>query len=123
MNRRRRPLWQLVISFLSLGGLIYLIISFPPTTQFTLPFKALAKWGIFSASWRIPILYIFFSLFFVFLLSLVSYLLRSSRRAIIISLLTLIYLILLMFRLSSPYFLLLLLALYVSLELFFKKHI
>ncbi len=121
MNRRKRPAWLLVISSLSLVGLIYLTISYPPDFQFSLPLGALAKWGILN--YKFPILPIFFLLSFTFLLSIISYLLRSARRAILIGLLTIIYLILRMFRLDSPYFLLLLLALYISLELFFKKHI
>ena len=121
MNRRKRPFWLFIISTLSLAGLIYLIITYSPNYQFSLPFEALAKWGIYN--FQFPILYIFFLLFFIFLTSIISYLLRSPRRAILIGLLTIIYFIFRMFHLNSPYFLLLLLALYISLELFFKKNI
>jgi len=123
MNRRKRPLRLLALSLLSLASLIYLILAFSPNFQFTLPLGALAKWGIYSAGWRIPILPIFFLLSFIFLISIITYLFRSPRRAILIGLLTIIYLILRMFRLDSSYFLFLLLALFISLELFFKKHI
>ncbi|KKQ28266.1 MAG: hypothetical protein A3H17_03590 [Candidatus Levybacteria bacterium RIFCSPLOWO2_12_FULL_37_14] len=121
MNRRKRPFWLLLISLLSLVGLVYLVLAFPPNFQFTLPLGALAKWGIFN--FQFSILPIFFLLIFTCLLSLITYLLRSSRRAALIGLLIMIYLILRMFRLDSPYFLLLLLALFISLELFFKKRI
>jgi len=109
MNRKKRLGWLLIPLFLSLAGLIYLIISFSPNAQLPI------------LNYKIPVLPIFFLLFFSFLLFLITYLLRSPRRAILIGLLTLVYLVLQMLRLSSPYFLLLLLALYISLELFFKK--
>lgn len=126
MNRRKRPFWLLVISLLSLTGLIYLIINYSPNSQLSFPLEVPlsgTKWGTYSANWRISILYIFFLLFFIFLISIISYLLRSPRRAILIGLLTIIYLIFRMLHLSSPYLLFLLLALYISLELFFKKNI
>lgn len=121
MNRRKRPFWLLFLSLLSLAGLIYLVINYSPNSQFTLPFGAQAMGGILD--FKIPILYIFLLLFFVFLVSIISYLLRSPRRAILIGLLTIIYLIFRMLNLNNPYFLLLLLALFISLELFLKKHI
>ena len=67
------------------------------------------------------ILYVFFLLFFIFLLSFISYFLHNPRRAVLIGLLTIAYLVLRIFRIDSPYLLLLILALYISLELFFKK--
>jgi len=124
MNRRKRPFWLLVISLLSLTGLIYLIINYSPNSQLSFPLEVPlsgTKWGIYN--FQFPIFYIFFLLFFIFLISIISYLLRSPRRAILIGLLTIIYLIFRMLHLSSPYLLFLLLALYISLELFFKKNI
>ncbi|MBI4096363.1 MAG: hypothetical protein HY425_01465 [Candidatus Levybacteria bacterium] len=119
MNRRKRPFWLLVTSLLSLAGIIFLINFYSPSAQFSLPLGALAKGGIFN--FQFSILSVFFLLFFTFLLSLITYLLRSSRRAFLIGFLTIIYLIFRMLNLNSPYFLLLLIALFVSLELFFKK--
>ncbi|OGH24115.1 MAG: hypothetical protein A3B47_04580 [Candidatus Levybacteria bacterium RIFCSPLOWO2_01_FULL_39_24] len=113
MNRRKRPVWLLVISFLLLVGLAYLIIFHSPSAQF----------AIYSAGWRISILPVFFLLFFAFLLSFITYLLRSLRRAALIGLLIVIYLVFRMLHLDSPHFPILLLALFITLELFFKKHI
>lgn len=121
MNRRKRPLWLLVICLLSLAGLIYLVFSYPPSYQLPLPLKSLTKWGI--TAYKLPITTIFFLLFFILLLSLITYLLRSPRRAALIGFLTIIYLVFQMLRLNSPYFLLLLIAFFISLELFFKKRI
>ncbi|MDP2637455.1 MAG: hypothetical protein Q8P26_00135 [Candidatus Levybacteria bacterium] len=111
MNRRRRPFWLLVISLLSLAGLIFSILVYSPSTQFSI------------YNFQFTILPVFFLLIFTFLFSLIFYLLRSTRRAALIGLLTIIYLIFRMLNLNSPYFLLLLIALFISLELFFKKHI
>lgn len=121
MNRRKRPFLLLVLSLLSLAGLLYLIITFPPSAQFSLPLEALAKWGI--TNYKLPITLVFFLLLFTFLLSLISYLLRSPRRAALIGILIITYLIFRMLHLNSPYFLLLLIALFITLELFFKKRI
>jgi hypothetical protein len=109
MNRKKRLAWLLIPIFLSLAGLVYLVFTFPPNWKFEI------------GSWKLEILYVFFLLFFVFLLSSISYFLRSPRRALLIGLLTLIYFVLRIFRLDSPYFLLLIVALYISLELFFKR--
>ena len=121
MNRRKKSLILFILSILSFVALIYLIFFYSPSTQFTLPLGALAKWGIHN--FQFSILPIFFLLFFIFLLSLISYLLRSPRRGALIGLLTIIYLILRMLHLNSPYFLFLLIVLFISLELFFKKRI
>jgi len=119
MNRRKRPFWLLVISFLCLVGLIYLTIFHSPDSKLSLPLEALAKWGI--SNLQFSTLAVFLLLFFTLLLSVITYFLRSFRRAALIGLLTIIYLIFRMLHLNSPYFLLLLIALFISLELFFKK--
>ncbi len=121
MKRRKRPFWLLVLSLLSLASLIYVIIFFPPSASLILnhflPLEALAKWG------SLPITIPFFLLLFSFLLFLFSYLTRNIRRGGIIALLIVVYLIFRMLHLNSPYFLLLLIALFISLELFFKKKV
>jgi hypothetical protein len=121
MNRRKRPFWLLLLSLLSLGGLIYLIFLYPPSYQLHLPLEALAKWGI--TNYKLPIIIPFFCFFFLFFFFLLAYFLRNTRRAMLTGLLIIIYLIFRMFHLNNLYFLLLLLALFISLELFFKKHI
>src|SRR3989338_4823759 len=109
MNRRKRPFWILVISLLSLGRLIYLIFWFPPSTYSIINHLSLI------------ILIPFFLLLFTFLLFFLTYLSRNFRRAALIAVLTIIYLIFRLLNLNSPAFLLLLIALFISLELFFKK--
>ena len=121
MNRRKKPFWLLVISLLSLGGLIYLVFFNPPSYQLPLPLEALARWEI--TNYKLPITVVFFLLLFTFLLSLITYLSRNARRGATIGLLIIVYLIFRMLHLNSPYFLLLLIALFISLELFFKKRL
>lgn len=121
MNRRKRPFWLLVISLLSFAGLLYLIFFLPPSKQFSLPLGAKALWGI--PNFQFPILIIFFSLLFFCLLFLTTYLFRNTRRGTTIGVLIVVYLIFRMLHLNSLYFLLLLIALFISLELFFKKRI
>ena len=121
MNRRKRSFWLLVLSLLSLAALIYLIVSFSPSSKLHLPLGALAKWGI--TNYQLPILPVFFLLLFTFLFSLLSYLSRNLRRGATIGLLIITYLTFRMLNLDSPLFIVLLIALFISLELFFKKRI
>jgi len=109
MDRKKRFAWLLIPIFLSLAGLVYLVFTFPP------------NWTFEIGGLKLEILYVFFLLFFIFLLSFISYFLHNPRRAVLIGLLTIAYLVLRIFRIDSPYLLLLILALYISLELFFKK--
>jgi hypothetical protein len=111
MNRKKRLFWLFIPASLSIAGLAYLIIFFSPNYQLSIQ------------NFKFSILYVFFLLFFIFLLSSVSYFLRSPRRATLIGLLTIAYLVLRVFHLDSPYLLLLVVALYISLELFFKRDI
>jgi len=121
MNRKKRSFWLLIVILLSFISLVYLIFNYPPSTQIILPLEILAKWGI--TNYQLPIVILFFILLFIFLSSLLFCFLRNLRRSILIGLLSIIYLISRMFYLDIPYFLPLLLALFISLELFFKKHI
>jgi len=111
VNRRKRPFWLLIISLLSLGGLIYLIFSFPPSFQFSI------------GNYNLPILYLFFFLLFIFFLSFISYAFRSPRQGALLGLLIIAYLVFRMFHLNNPYLPFLLIALFITLALFFKKHI
>ena len=132
MNRRKRSFWLLVLSLLSFAALIYLIVSFNPSSKLHLPLEALlglrshfgeggAKWGI--TNYQLPILPVFFLLLFFFLFSLLSYLSRNLRRGATIGLLIITYLTFRMLNLDSPLFIALPIALFISLELFFKKRI
>ncbi|MBI2613833.1 MAG: hypothetical protein HYW62_03595 [Candidatus Levybacteria bacterium] len=109
MNRRKRPFWLLVISLLSLAGLLYLIFFLSPSHELQI------------TNYQLPITIPFFFILFFFLFSLISYFLRNARRAALIGLLIITYFIFRILHLSSPYFLFLLIALFISLELFFKK--
>jgi len=109
MKRKKRHLWLLVVSILSLGALGYLILNLSPTDQFSI-FN-------FQFSVLIPALTILFLLIF----SLVTFLLSNSRRGFLLGLLVISYLLLRVNGLTSPFFTILLLILFGGIELFFVK--
>src|SRR3972149_8387684 len=105
--RRRRQIRFLAVSFLLLVALIYLIWNFPPSFQFS----------IFNFS----ILPLFFTLFFLFIYFLFSFILANKRRGFLIGLFAIIFLFLRLNYLTEPFFLILLLILFGSVELLFAK--
>jgi len=118
MRRKKRALWLLVLSFSSLATLIYLVVSFSPSKQFTLPLEAAsdaAKWGHF------PLLPVFFILLFLFVFSLIAYLLNNARRGLFAAFFITTYLLLRFFHLTHIFFLIILIALFFTLELLFTN--
>ncbi len=100
--------WKLfVLSILSFSALVYLVIFTAPTASFdvlTIP---------------IPVLPFFFSLLFLFLFSLCTFLFNSRMHGVLIALLAIIYLLFRQNDLTHPFFAVLLLALFLVLELMF----
>ncbi len=107
--RRKHPFTLLVLSFLSLASLIYSILSFAPSFQFSI------------LNSQFSIFYLFFPLVFLFIYSTLAYLLISAKQGLLFALLGTAYLFLRFIHLTHPFFLILLLALFISMELFFKK--
>src|SRR3972149_9615852 len=107
MKRRRRKFYFLVLSIISLVSLLYLVFVFPPIYQFQI------------SNFKFQILYPAFILLFSFLYFLFSYVFTDKKQGLLIGGLAVLYLILRMVILTHPLFLILLLILFVSLELFF----
>ncbi|OGH08084.1 MAG: hypothetical protein A2171_01270 [Candidatus Levybacteria bacterium RBG_13_35_9] len=107
MKRRGRKFYFLPISIASLISLLYLVLSFPPTYQFQI------------ADFKLQILYPALILLFSFLYFLFSFLFANNRRGLFVGLFATIYLILRLNNLTHPLFLILLLILFISLELFY----
>jgi hypothetical protein len=119
VKRRKRHFWLLVFSFLLLVCLLYLIINFDPTRKFPIfPAKQdLAP----RDSLQFSLLPIFFVLVFLSTLTFSAYLLNNSRRGLFIALLITSYLLLRFFHLTHIFFLILLIALFFTLELLFRN--
>jgi hypothetical protein len=99
----------LLLSFLFLGAFIYFVLNFSPTFQFSI------------SNMLFPILPIFFILLFTFLFLFFGVLFANRRRGLFIGLFAVIYLLLRMNGLTHPFFLVILIILSGSLELFFVK--
>lgn len=109
MPKRKRPLTLLFFAICSLILLGYLLFFVSPDAF--VPF-------LFNL--RFSIVLVFFFLLFLFVFSFTSFWL-SIKHGIILSLFILIYAIFRFLGLSHPLFLLLLLAIFLILELLFKK--
>ena len=114
MRRKRRPVWLLVVSLLSLASLIYLILNFPPSHKFTILDLKIAS---SAYNLQFTILPIFFLLTFAFCFSLFAFLLNNKRRGLFFGLFVLTILVLRLNHLLHPFFLILLLAFFITLDL------
>lgn len=119
MKRKKRPIWLLVLSSLLLASLVYLVLNFPPTHKFTIYNLSFDPW--LRTKGQFTILPLFFILLFSTLYSLFTALLSNKRRGLLIALFFSIYLILRLINLTHPFFLILLIALFGGIEIFFVK--
>ncbi len=117
MRKHRRPFILLIISILSFLALASLIFFFPPYTSMmphyliqSLPFSL----GKFI---QVPSLLLFFVLLAFFLFTTGSYILKSKKHGILIAGFVISYLLLRLNHLTNLFFLILLFALFVVLEL------
>lgn len=109
MRRNRRDFLGLAVSFLVLGSLVYFVVNFGPD-------KSLKILNI-----SVPTIPIFFILFFISVYELFTFILNSQRRGFLISFFATLYLILRMNNLTHPFFGILILALFITFELLFRK--
>jgi len=109
MWKRKRHILFLFLGLISFVALIYSVLSFAPAYGFTV-------YGL-----QLTILPVFFVLLFSFLFFLFSFIFTSKRRGFFVGAFIVIYLILRFNNLTHPFFLLILLILFGSLELFFVK--
>lgn len=107
--RRRHPTTLLLLSFLSLAGLAYLILTYSPNYQLS------------TMNYQLSTIYLFFPLVFLFIYSIITYLLINTKQGLLFGLFATAYLFLRFIHLTHPFFLILLVVLFLSLELFFKK--
>jgi len=108
MRGKRRPVKLLAAGIFFLILQIILIIYLPPDIQFSIYNKP------------IYVLYIFFPVLFLFLFSLGSYLFNNKIHGLLLALFVISYLLFRLNNLTHPFFLLLLLALFVVLEFLFS---
>lgn len=109
MRRKKRSPILFVIVIISLASFAYLIFSIPPT--YVLQIR----------NYELGIIFAFFLLLFISVFSLSAYILRNTRRGLCIGLFSSVYLYLRYVQLVHPFFLLLLLVLFITLELFFSS--
>ena len=111
MRRKKRNLWLLIVSFLSLISIIYLIFSFPPNNIV-----------LSTSNFQLSTVVVFFSLLFLFFFSLISYIFKSTLQGMLISSTIIAYLFLRTLGLTQPLFLILILALLFVMELIFRRN-
>lgn len=111
MRRKKRKWWLLPVFLLSLAAFVYCFIFFNPQT----PIK------LYGINYSLPALPIFFLSFFLWIASLFGFLLNNLRRGFFIGLFAFSLLLLRYFGLKQILFMLLLVAIFASLELFFNS--
>lgn len=109
MQKYKRPFHFFLLAILFTIGLIYLLVSFPPSF--------VVAWHGFS----VPLLAIVGILFACTLFSFCTYLFNSKIQGILFAIFCFAYLFLRYIAVTNIFFLLLLFALFVVLELFFLK--
>lgn len=109
MRQKKFPYPLLVLSILFLGITLYSIFHFPPSYSF----------GLFT--FTLPLFPFVLLSFILFLFCTISFVSRSLIHGILLSVCTLLYLLLRLAGLTSLFFLVLILALCITLELFFFK--
>lgn len=118
MRHRKRPLSLLFISIISLITLGCLVYFFSPNTNLTFPQTEITLPFSIDKYIQLPPLPIFFILIAIFLFSTGAFLLKSKAHGVLIAGLVLTYLLFRLSHLTHPFFLILLLALFFSLEMF-----
>jgi len=118
MRQRKRPLSLLIIAIVSFLTLCCLIYFFPPTANLTFVQTMTNFPFSLEKSLQIPPIIPFFILIAIFFFSLGTYILKSKAHGILIAGLVLTYLLFRLTNLTHPFFLIILLALFFTLEMF-----
>lgn len=108
MRKNKRDFGALIVGLAALSSLIYLMLNFSPDKNVR----------VLNVS--LPSIPLFLALFFVAVYEVFKFLL-SQRRGFLIAFFATLYLILRMNGLTHPFFALLILALFITFELLFKK--
>lgn len=106
-HKRRRPILHLIFGILSLGAFLWTLYFYTPSSTLTIPY----------IPFTLPIIPLFFILLLAALFFLTSYIFKSSKHGILVSLFVGIYLIFRLNNLTHPFFFILLFALFLTLEL------
>jgi len=111
--RNRRPFRYLFFGLLSLAVLIYIIVSVPPNFELRPP--------VGGSNFAFSVIPLFFILLFTSCFFLSSFLFKNRQQGILIGIFASCYLLFRLQDLTHPFFLFLLLALFLTLELFLKR--
>jgi cytochrome bd-type quinol oxidase subunit 2 len=111
MRKKKRSIFELLISLLTFGTVFFLINNFPPNYQIAIN------------NFKLPILPLFFILIFAGIFLFFEVILANKRRGILIALFSVSYLLLRFFGLTSLLFPALLLILFAGIEKFFVKRL
>lgn len=111
MEKKKRSVIMLLFGLLMLITLGYFLYAFSPNSILPNPIPT-----------AIQPIYIFFAIFFLFLFFIGTFLLNHVRRGVLFALFVCCYMLLRLNHLGEIYFLLILLALFVSLEFFFTRY-
>ena len=117
MRHQKRPLSLLIIGLISLVTLGCLIYFFTPTTNLTFPDTFASLPFALNKLIQIPLLLVFFILVAIFLFSTGSYIFKSKTHGVLIAGLVITFLLFRLSHLTHPFFLILLLALFFTLEM------
>jgi len=109
VHKKKRPFWLVIVFILSLVGLGYFVLTFSPTSQFSI------------LSFKFSVLIPGLTLLFIIIFSVFSFIFNNSRRGFLLGLLVISYLLLRLNGLTSPFFAILLVILFGGIELFFVK--
>jgi hypothetical protein len=117
MRQHKRPLSLLIIGIISLLTLAALVYYFPPNNNLTFPDTLVTIPFSLAKFIQIPPTIIFFVLLAIFLFSIGSFSFKSKAHGILIAGMVVIYLLFRLNHLTHPFFLILLLALFFTLEM------
>jgi len=110
MRKPRKPIKYLLLSIVSLFGLFILLFFFPPTHKFSI-------FPTGTGNFQFSIIYCFFILIFLFFFSVSCYFFKNKIQGLLIGFFVLSFLIFHLIKLTHPFFLILLIALFFTLEL------
>jgi len=116
MRKRKRSLKFLFVSILSLFALGSVLYYLSPYSSLAFPQQYIKVFSLGSFL-QIPTVIVFFLLLALFLFSLGSYLFKSKIHGALIAMFVIIYLLFRLNNLTHPFFLVLLLALFFTLEM------
>jgi hypothetical protein len=108
MHRRRKPIKFLFLSITALPIIGFLVYNFPPDLKMEI------------GNWKLEIMYLFLPLLFLFIFSLTTYFSKNTKHGLLLGLFVVSLLTFRMSNLTHPFFLLLLAAFFLMLELLFS---